>query len=105
MADTMKRNGIYDGTDKKFFLTINTPGFSMDDDDFEVIIYSKSRNKTIKKEKLLRTDEGKWLVTYNTGEIGVGEHWIKITAYVPDTDFDDGIRTEVIKKYLWNVNP
>lgn len=106
MAEMVNRqNGIFVGSDLKFALTIDTPGFSMDDDDFEVTILGRSRNKTIKKEEMLLTGDSKWIFTYNTAEIGSGEHWMKVTAYVPDTDFDDGLRTEVVKKLLCNVNP
>ena len=73
MAETINnRNGIFVGTDLKFALTIDTPGFSMDDDDFEVQILGRSRNKTIKKEEMLLTSGGT-----ETGHEGNG--FIRIT--------------------------
>lgn len=96
--DTIKK--IYLGTELKFQVDIESDGFSMADDDFNVVIKNKKIEKTIKKEDMLVTAEEKYIFTLDTAEFGAGEYIIITTAYVPDEDFDDGLRTEVTKQTL-----
>lgn len=93
---------IYKGTELKFFLDIQCAGFSMAEDDFKVIVKGKERVEIEKKDMAL-TGEGKYLFTVDTGILGSGEYWLTVIAYVPDEDFDDGIRTEVQKIQLCKV--
>lgn len=99
MADNETRT-IYQGTELKFLLEITSEGFSMDDDDFKVIIKNIKNEKEIRKEDMLLTENEKYIFTVDTAELGTGEYWLTTVAYVPDTDFDDGIRTEVQKQLL-----
>ncbi len=96
---------VYTGQGVKFALEISSPGFSMGDDDFDVTL----RNMTTFKElKIAKTDmmvqqDGTFLFAFNTGELGKGKILITTRAYVPDTDFSDGIRVEIDKKVLCKV--
>lgn len=94
---------IYQGTELKFLLDIESVGFSMADDDFYIVIKNMKNEKTIRKEDMLVTNEDKYLFTVNTGELGTGDYWLTAVALVPDTDFDDGLRTEVQKFKLCKV--
>lgn len=92
---------IYQGTDLKFQIDIVTEGFDMDADDFKVVIKNGSKSeKVITKGEMLVTENDKYLFTLNTAELGTGEYVISTFAYVPDSDFDSGIRTEVTKQTL-----
>lgn len=91
------------GTELKFQLDIEAEGFSMADDDFKVIISNYNKRKEIKKEDMKLDDNENYLFTVDTAYFGSGEYLITIIAYVPDEDFDDGIRTEVQKQVLCQV--
>ena len=41
--------------------------------------------------------------TLDTAELGTGDYIVTTIAYVPDEDFDDGLRTEVQKQLLCSV--
>ena len=102
MADTSTstQRTIYQGTELKFTLDIQSEGFDMADDDFKVVIKNTKSSVEILKSDMILTEDEKYLFTIDTGVMGTGEYWISIFAYVPDDDFDDGLRTEVQKQLL-----
>ena len=97
--DTTPRT-IYQGTELKFTLDIQSDGFSMADDDFKVVIKNTKKSVEIPKNEMILTENEDYLFTVDTGFMGTGEYWLIVYAYVPDDDFDDGIRTEVQKQLL-----
>lgn len=98
MADETKP--IYVGTRLKFVVDIVTECFSMGTDDFKVVIKSTKSEKVIPKCEMLVTEDEKYLFTVDTLEMGTGDYVVSTFAYVPDTDFDDGVRIEVTKQLL-----
>lgn len=98
MAEETRK--IYKDTRLKFTLDIQSVGFSMADDDFKVVIRNLKAEKTITKGEMLVNDDDEYIFTVDTQELGTGDYYITTYAYVPDTDFDDGIRTEVTKQLL-----
>lgn len=97
----MKTRKIYVPSDLK--LNINIPakgGFNMDDCDFEIEVFcTKSKSVVRKKAEMIRHSADCYVAMINTEEIiagNGGELSVIITAYVPDTDFIDKLRTEVI---------
>jgi len=94
------RRTIYQGTELKFTLDIQSEGFSMADDDFKVVIKNTKKSVTIPKSDMILDENENYLFTVDTGFMGTGEYWITTIAYVPDDDFDDGLRTEVQKQLL-----
>lgn len=94
------RRTIYQGTELKFTLDIQSDGFSMADDDFKVVIKNTKKSVTILKAEMILDENENYLFTVDTGFMGTGEYWITTIAYVPDDDFDDGLRTEVQKQLL-----
>ena len=94
---------IYQGTELKFLLDIESEGFVMADDDFYIVIKNMKNEKTIRKEEMLVAEEDKYLFTVDTAELGTGDYWLMVVAYVADSDFDDGLRTEVQKLKLCTV--
>jgi hypothetical protein len=91
------KNDIFLGTELKLNIHIEPIGdVSMDDYDFEVELYCSSR-KTLRitKSQARRIDKDNYVILADTNELGTGEVKIKVTAQIPDADFDDLLRTEV----------
>ena len=71
--------------------------------DFDVVVYNddkKDHQKKYKKRECILTDESDYVVLIDSDELGVGTYMVKLTVYIPDTDFPDGKRKEVIR-----INP
>ncbi len=85
------------GTEKKYLIDIESTGFEMDRDDFEVVIKRGSNTITFTKENMVKDEEDNWYVSFNTSQLGAGVASMIVTAHVPDSDFPDGIRDEVDK--------
>ena len=83
------RRTIYQGTELKFTLDIQSEGFSMADDDFKVVIKNTKKSVTIPKAEMILDENENYLFTVDTGFMGTGEYWITTIAYVPDDDFDE----------------
>jgi hypothetical protein len=94
---TIKRNEVFLGTEIKLSVEIEPIGsITMDDYDFIVEIYcSTKRVQTFTKAETIRVNAWNYLVLVNTSELGAGDVKCKVTAHVPDSDFDDMVRTEV----------
>ena len=95
--------GAFFGTELKFLIEIEAGGFSMVNDDFTVTIKRGTKQKVFAKADLARDAEDKFYVCFDSAEFGTGMIQAVITAYVPDTDFPDGLRTEVYLIDLVNV--
>jgi hypothetical protein len=70
----------------------------MSDYDFECefFVYT-NRSVVVKKSQLKKTDNDNYYATLESDEamrIGRGAVKCMVTAYIPDSDFSDGIRTE-----------
>ena len=88
---------IFMGTELKLNLNIKpVAGFTADDFDFSVDVYcSPKRTVTKDKSELIRTDSENYVILLDTAEVGAGELKAKVTAYIPDYDYEDTKRTEV----------
>lgn len=100
----MVNDKIFVGTELKFKVDIQAAGFSMDHDNFTVLIRRRNQEKFFRKEDLVNDGEGGYYVCFDTSEFGPGLISAVVTAYVPDSDFSDGFRTEVISMDLVLVN-
>lgn len=91
------------GTEVKFAVYVVADGFSMDDDDFSLMIM-KGRTvvKEIEKSELV-IEDGTYLMCLDTEEIGAGTFDLAVRAYVPDGHFPDGLRTEIERVSFINV--
>lgn len=76
-------------------------GFHMSDYDFDCAFFVFANRKVIiPKSKMRRVDDDNYLVMIETSDamrIGRGKIRVEITAYIPDSDFSDGIRTEKLE--------
>lgn len=85
------------GTDKKLVVSIEpVDNISMDDYDFKVEVYAKGRPITITKEQSVRKDKDNYAICVDTAKVGKGTMMAKVIAYIPDADFDDMLRTEIV---------
>lgn len=96
------QENVYIGTELKFKVSIVADGFSMSDDDFSVEIVRGDRRLLFEKDDLVR-DGDDFYCCFDTAYFGTGYIQAIIRAYVPDDDFDDGIRTEVYKFDLLKI--
>lgn len=98
MAIIDTRQTPFFGTEIKLNIHIEPIGsMCMDDYEFEVETYC-SPKKTIvtKKSEAIRVDENNYVVLVDTAIVGAGDLKCKVTAQLPDADFPDMLRTEVV---------
>ena len=100
----MRNNRAFDGQDVKYLVQIETPGFDMAADDFNLVIRRGDKEKTFQKADLVDdvtivegVEQHTYYLCFNTGYFGPGELTCIVTAYANDTDFEGGIRTEIEK--------
>lgn len=71
-------------------------GIKMSDMDFTCDFFVHTgRFQTISKEDMLKADDENYVALVDSAQIGKGIVRCKVTAYVPDGDFVDGVRKEV----------
>lgn len=89
---------IFLGTELKLNINIEPAGeFTMDSYDFEVEVFcSTKKTIVISKEDAIRIDENNYVVLIDTEELGAGDVKCKVIAHIPDFDFPDTLRTEVV---------
>lgn len=90
------------GTEYKISIHLDEiDGYHMSDYDFEASVYVfKNKEVKIGKQEMKREDDDNYLLVIDTEKamvIGRGAVNVEVTAYVPDADFGDGTRTEIIK--------
>lgn len=92
------------GSQIKILIAASLPdNLTLFDVDFDVVVYNddkKDQQKKYKKTECILTDESDYVVLLDSDELGVGTYMVKLTVYIPDTDFPDGHRKEVIR-----INP
>lgn len=97
MASTINESPFI-GTELKLNIHIEPIGdTTMDDYNFEVEVYcSPKRPIIIPKANAIRIDSDNYVVLVDTNVVGAGDLKCKVTAQVPDGDFPDQLRTEVV---------
>lgn len=74
-------------------------GLHMSDYDFECLFYvNTNKHVVVSKADMKEVDIDNYLALITsdlTNKIGRGAIKMKITAYIPDADFPDGLRTEI----------
>ena len=101
---TQRVNTYTIGSQIKILIAATLPdNLTLFDVDFDVVVYNddkKDQQKKYKKTECILTDEYDYVVLVDSDELGVGTYMVKLTVYIPDTDFPDGRRKEVIR-----INP
>lgn len=93
------------GSDVKIKFTADLPdGLLMRDVDFTLKVINMSEKDVavdIPKADCIETDEGKnYVALVDSDNLGIGTLMLRLTVYIPDTDYQSGTRKEVIK-----INP
>lgn len=92
-------NKVFIGTELKLNLYFEPIGNTrMRDYEFKVEAYCTTPEEgiTLNEEDIKILDDDNCNILINTAAVGIGTLKIKITAYVPDLDFEDQERTEVV---------
>ncbi len=94
---TVQKNNIFLGTELKLSIEIEPiSGLTMDDYDFNVEVFCSTKKViTFLKSEAVRVDSWNYIVLADTSVLGAGDVKCKVTAYIPDGDFKDHLRTEV----------
>lgn len=72
-------------------------GITINDYDYQTTVYCNPRKSiVIPKEETINVDEENYIIRVDTTSLGAGDLYCKVTAYIPDEDFNDGLRTEVV---------
>lgn len=97
MASTINESPFI-GTELKLNIHIEPMGqITMDDYDFSVEVWtSMKRIVTINKSQAIRIDDSNYVIIVDTAELGGGEVKAKVIAHIPDFDFPDTTRTEIV---------
>lgn len=90
---------VFAGTEVKLNVNISPiEGLSMENYEFKVQCFTSARKVvTISKDEAIKVDADNYKVCVDTTGIGSGVLRCKITAYLPDNDFADKLRTEVVE--------
>ena len=125
---------IIKGTEKKYAINLTAPGFSMDDDDFDlevvvgkesikgyknppagastdVIVFKETSEVTTENpedpENPTVTETSTWFIIVNTAAFtGTGDMRLVATAHIPDANANDGVRDDIVKQALDTlINP
>ena len=104
-GDTTDVQTVTLGSDVKIKFTADLPdGLKLSDVDFTLkVINMSEKDKAIDvpKADCIMTDEGaSYVVLVNSEDLGIGTLMLRLTVYIPDTDYQSGNRKEVIK-----INP
>lgn len=89
----------YIGSDLKFKIDINATGFNQETDPYDIDVYCGKKRLHFTQEHVKWCDDNFYLPV-PTDKLAPGQLKIVITAHVPDDDFDDGYRDEIIVKKL-----
>lgn len=88
------------GTELKLNINIEPlDGNHMANYDFTVDLYCSSKNVLSFKKgdsELINIDQDNYIVLVDTSKVGTGALKCRVTAYLPDTQFPNGTRTEII---------
>ena len=90
----MAQDNILKGTEVKYKVNLTATGFDMDSCDFFFTVYAGGRSLTILKSECIYDGEN-WYLCFDTSGLNPGLMTVATTAFIPDTDFQDGLRSEV----------
>lgn len=106
----LEYDGTWVGTALKYKVEITAEGFSMDEDDFEIEVRRGKESVIYQKSDLLIHEpedpeaETEYYLPVDTEALGPGRYEVITRAYVPDDDWEGGLRTEIDKQLLTIVN-
>lgn len=96
----MANNAAYIGEELKYVLTLEAPGFNMNHDEYEIIVSCGKKQIKYTQDDIFMDVEGNHYLVIDTSGFKKGDLYATVYAYVPDTDFPDGKRTEIDRQKL-----
>jgi hypothetical protein len=93
------------GSDIKIVFTANLPdGLKLADVDFVATVYNNSQKDAellFKKDECHAIGDGeKYLLMFNSEQLGIGKYLMKLEVHVPDNDYLSGYSKEIV-----NIDP
>ena len=91
------------GNDLKFRITTDFVGFSMDENDFSIVIKNRWGQiiTTIPKNEFFQDTEGDFYFTVEN--VQIGSYFALFSAIVPDDDYDKRTRTRTDLQHIFSV--
>ncbi len=104
-SDISEMQTVTLGSDVKIEFTADLPdGLLLKDVDFTLKVINmseKDKSIDVPKTDCIMTDEGaSYVVMVDSDTLGIGTLMLRLTVFIPDTDYQSGTRKEVIK-----INP
>lgn len=95
----IKGSEIYLGSELKLNVHIEPISeLSMSDYDFSVELFTgRQKTITVSKSEAKQNDKDNYIITLDSQVLGVGRIIALVTCFIPDEDFADGIRKEVVR--------
>ena len=95
----MVDNGYYIGSDLKFQIDLTANGFDQNKDNYTIDFYCGDKIMHFTQDHVISHD-GHFYLPVPTDSLDPGLLRIVVTAYVPDSDFSEGIRKEIAVRNL-----
>lgn len=95
-SNTQERAWV--GTGLKFAITITAEGFDQAEDDWKVVFQCGRKSLELTKADMSIGEDETFIANVDTSLLGAGTVSVITYAYVPDEDWEGGIRTEVDKQ-------
>lgn len=85
------------GTEIKLNIHVDPiDGLHMSDYDFSARFYTRpTKSVTVNKDEMIKIDDDNYLALVDTATMPLGVLQMVLIAFIPDSDFSDGTRTEV----------
>ena len=98
---TLGENSVI-GTKVKLNISLQPiDGYHLEDVDWSALVFTEQGLKTltVDKKNAIYIDKDNYVIRVDTSLVGAGAYYTTVTAYIPDTDFEDGIRPEKRTRY------
>lgn len=100
-ADVTEGTPVVYGTDAKILFSVDMPdGLTLHDVNFTVTIKGAKEEQVVEKVDCIYITDNSYVVLADTKKLGVGNYMLAVAMEIPDTDYDSGIRREIV-----NINP
>lgn len=86
------------GTGLKFAITITAEGFDQAEDDWKVVFQCGRNTLELSKADMSIGEDDTFIANVDSSLLGAGTLSVITTAYVPDDDWEGGVRKEVDKQ-------
>lgn len=96
----MTSEGYYVGEGLKFRFDINATGFDQSVHPYTIDIYCGEKHIRLNQYNVKEGDDGHFYLPVKTDSLEPGPMKMVVTALVPDDDFEEGYRKQIVVKKL-----